>query len=219
MRDDSNKEALEAFSSVVKIAAKYAKSIRAFQPHGPYYLCGLSFGGITALEVARILINQNEEVKLIAMFDSDGPDSQNQSSLYKKFILHANLIKSQGWDYFYQKLKKHLHKANHLRNKFSIHPLNNISHKDNDGVSSDDARENARNLASKSYAPAPFEQEVLLFKAEQRNEFEIKSEDLGWSKVLKKLQVHSIPGDHLGILKPGQVEVLAKHISPRLEDI
>ncbi|WNZ27672.1 hypothetical protein HJG54_33020 [Leptolyngbya sp. NK1-12] len=56
------------------IAADYINEIRRVQPQGPYYLSGLSNGGNIALEMAQQLQTQGEQVALLAMFDSYGPD-------------------------------------------------------------------------------------------------------------------------------------------------
>jgi Sulfotransferase family/Thioesterase domain/AMP-binding enzyme C-terminal domain/Phosphopantetheine attachment site len=38
--------------SLVELARKYVRDLRRQQPHGPYHLCGWSFGGILAFEMA-----------------------------------------------------------------------------------------------------------------------------------------------------------------------
>ncbi|OLP20469.1 hypothetical protein BST81_00190 [Leptolyngbya sp. 'hensonii'] len=57
-----------------EIAADYVREIRTIQPHGPYYLSGLSNGGNIALEMAQQLQAQGEQVALLALFDSYGPN-------------------------------------------------------------------------------------------------------------------------------------------------
>lgn len=57
-----------------EIAADYIKEIRSVQPTGPYYLSGLSNGGNIALEMAQQLQAEGEQVALLAMFDTYGPD-------------------------------------------------------------------------------------------------------------------------------------------------
>jgi thioesterase domain-containing protein/acyl carrier protein len=60
--------------SVEDMAADYIHQIQTIQPHGPYFLAGLSNGGIIALEIAQQLKLQGEDVALLAMFDTYGPD-------------------------------------------------------------------------------------------------------------------------------------------------
>src|SRR5262249_50316699 len=57
-------------ASVEAMAAEYLKQIKAQQPRGPYYLCGYSFGGLVAFEIARRLRGSGDEVGLVGLFDT-----------------------------------------------------------------------------------------------------------------------------------------------------
>ena len=57
-------------SSVEAMAAEYLRAIKARQPGGPYYLCGYSFGGLVAFEMARRLHEAGDEVGLVGLFDT-----------------------------------------------------------------------------------------------------------------------------------------------------
>jgi len=57
--------------SVGAMAAHYLDEIRAFQPRGPYALCGFSFGGLVAYEMARRLVADGETVELLGLIDTD----------------------------------------------------------------------------------------------------------------------------------------------------
>lgn len=58
---------------VATVADRGVGLVRQVQPTGPYLLCGSSFGGVVALEVARRLRAAGEEVALLALLDSYGP--------------------------------------------------------------------------------------------------------------------------------------------------
>jgi acetoacetyl-CoA synthetase len=58
-------------ASVEAMAARYLDEIRAVQPSGPYALCGFSFGGLVAYEMASRLVAEGERVELLAMVDTD----------------------------------------------------------------------------------------------------------------------------------------------------
>jgi acyl-coenzyme A synthetase/AMP-(fatty) acid ligase/thioesterase domain-containing protein/acyl carrier protein len=57
-------------SSVEAMAADYLNEIRAHQPSGPYRLCGYSFGGLVAFEIARRLSEAGEKVEFVGLFDT-----------------------------------------------------------------------------------------------------------------------------------------------------
>jgi amino acid adenylation domain-containing protein len=56
--------------SVEAMAAEYLREVKAEQPDGPYYLCGYSFGGLVAFEMARRLRESGDEVALVGLFDT-----------------------------------------------------------------------------------------------------------------------------------------------------
>jgi non-ribosomal peptide synthetase component F/thioesterase domain-containing protein/acyl carrier protein len=57
-------------TSVEAMAAEYLREVKVFQPEGPYYLCGYSFGGLVAFEMARRLWESGDEVGLVGLFDT-----------------------------------------------------------------------------------------------------------------------------------------------------
>jgi amino acid adenylation domain-containing protein len=57
-------------TTVEAMANEYLRAIKARQPNGPYYLCGYSFGGLVAFEMARRLSESGDEVGLLGLFDT-----------------------------------------------------------------------------------------------------------------------------------------------------
>jgi non-ribosomal peptide synthetase component F/thioesterase domain-containing protein/acyl carrier protein len=57
-------------ATVEAMAAEYLKEVKARQPDGPYNLCGYSFGGLVAFEMARRLRESGDEVALVGLFDT-----------------------------------------------------------------------------------------------------------------------------------------------------
>ncbi|HZP65432.1 MAG TPA: amino acid adenylation domain-containing protein [Rudaea sp.] len=60
-------------TSVEAMAERYLGEIRSVVPHGPYYLCGGSMGGLIAYEIAQRLAAENEPVAFLGLFDTYGP--------------------------------------------------------------------------------------------------------------------------------------------------
>jgi amino acid adenylation domain-containing protein len=59
--------------SLQQLAQRYVEQIRNVYPTGPYYLAGLSAGGVLALEVARQLKVSGHEISLVALLDTNAP--------------------------------------------------------------------------------------------------------------------------------------------------
>ncbi len=57
--------------STVEIMADLSCSaIRTLRPRGPYHIVGYSFGGLVAIEVARLLRESGEEIALLGLIDT-----------------------------------------------------------------------------------------------------------------------------------------------------
>jgi len=76
--------------SVAQMARGYIELIRARQPHGPYYLAGLCFGGIVAFEVARQLEAHGEKVALVTIFDGMLPSGARTAHV-KRLLAYARI--------------------------------------------------------------------------------------------------------------------------------
>ena len=59
---------------VEDMAASYVKEILEFQPEGPYFIGGSSFGGMVAYEIAQQLLKQGQKVGALVLFDTYAPD-------------------------------------------------------------------------------------------------------------------------------------------------
>jgi thioesterase domain-containing protein len=57
-------------ATVEAMAAEYLRAVKAHQPDGPYNVCGYSFGGLVAFEMARRLRESGDEVALVGLFDT-----------------------------------------------------------------------------------------------------------------------------------------------------
>jgi thioesterase domain-containing protein len=61
--------------SMVDLARTYVTRIRAVYPRGPYTFYGASLGGVIAMEMARQLLEDGEEVPLVALGDTLAPSA------------------------------------------------------------------------------------------------------------------------------------------------
>ncbi|MCU0549333.1 MAG: thioesterase domain-containing protein [Leptolyngbya sp. Prado105] len=77
-------------------AAGYVDRIRAIQPQGPYFIGGYCFGGYIALEIAQILRSQGQEVGLLTLVETFGPNAphyQRKRLTMRNAILHTTSIR------------------------------------------------------------------------------------------------------------------------------
>ncbi len=86
------------YLSVEAIADIHLREIRTVQPAGPYYIGGFSFGGMVAFEMAQKLINEGEEIAVLALFDPTlvGKFSHGSGNKSKLHAFLSRLKKEQS---------------------------------------------------------------------------------------------------------------------------
>lgn len=224
---DLPEKQLAVLSSVPQLASRYLKQIRTLQPEGPYFLAGESFGGLVAFEMAQQLRAQGETVNLLALFDSLVPGDRKQLPLAERLSLHFQNLSRGGLAYALNKAWRRLSlsldkllgitgriygmfDSGRRRDKFSY--LQEAAQRD--------VRKMVRSQAVTNYLPQPYPDKMVLFRAMERNEFDPYCADpqLGWGLFAAGgLEVHDVPGDHLGILKAPNVQVMAAKLRACLE--
>jgi|GEM_PF-3550132 len=184
--------------SVNYLAKLYAEAILRKQAKGPYQLAGISFGGLLAIETARILKRMGAEVSIVVLLDTILP-SGIQRSFVKK-------LKKELRKYFSYFEKKFIAKKNKSHEHTRMAKL----------------REQAYRNAMESFDMAGeyYDGEVVLIKAKIQywGKGVTLKNDYGWGDVISgDIKLHDIEGDHLGIIKSPNVQSLAKQLKAYLK--
>ena len=214
---------------VEDMAAHYLREVREFQPRGPYSLGGASYGGILAFEMAQQLLRQGEEVRLLAVFDTWGPDypkvrpSPSLKHRFVKFVervdLHAgNILVAKGvrgkLTYVWTKsgivaaniLRAGRRRSAKLRKILGLpKPLRQV--------------EDAIGSAKSRYFPQLYPGKLTLFRATRQPSGYGYDRELGWTRVVGGgVEVHEVPGFHGAIVHEPRVGILAEQLTRCLED-
>ena len=211
-REDQDSSAL--YSSMENIVDKYYQLMLLTQAQGPYYLAGLSFGGIVALEVARKLKENGHQVPLVTLIDSWHPSLNMRQPAYKRLFAHLGQFIRAPKQYSLDKFQK-------LRERLQTSPPKSkaTAMQDDDLLDVNDIRSRARTEVLKQFDPQPYDGKVIIYRALDKGPFLPNDATLGWSETLSDLEVVDINCDHLGILEPPHVTILAKHLEQYLPKI
>ncbi len=180
------------------LAAHYIKEMRLIQPQGPYFLMGLSLGGIIAYEMAQQLMADGQEIGLLALFDTyisfNTRQKQKRASLSQIFSRLWKL----GFTQFWQKVKLRI-----------IGKLNSIKAPDYK------PQPQKQSLPYYSYKPQPYSGKIILFQAMNPSVFyNVNPAETGWRKYAKgELEIYSIPGNHVSILEEPGVKIIAEKLT------
>jgi len=221
----------EPFTDVESMARYYIDIIRTVQPHGPYALGGLCFGGVIAFEMAQQLRAQGESVGLVALLDSGIGSEKSKIRWWGRFFQNLprdigswlagslQLTRAQWVDVI--KIKTAVAKAR-LGGVFRLSGGNQPSEVPQrlerlGNVFQFSERHQrvarAQYRALKSYRPQFYTGRLTLFRACMQPFFSSHQPDKGWSRLAGGgLDIRVIPGNHLGMLQEPHVESLAKHL-------
>ncbi|MEG4939661.1 amino acid adenylation domain-containing protein [Microcoleus sp. F4-D5] len=213
-------EKLAPPNRVEELAAYYIKEMQTFQPHGPYFLLGVSFGGTVAFEMARQLHDLGEKVALLGLLDTYGPATfKNLSQIKKSQGMMKILRLTPG--VFINKAKSNLNgKIEDLTDiqrrilcklyraigrPLPIY-LENFSHAE------------LNNHALRHYVAGVYPGRASIFKAVESAAASGADRELGWGEVVKGgIEVYDIPSDHLGMLKEPHVQILGEKLQAAVD--
>ncbi len=203
----------EPHSSIPEMAEAYLAEIRRIQPAGPYFLGGVCLGGVVAYEMAQQVRAAGEEIGLLLLIDSEYPGDPPFQRVrdYGVFLAdwHAGelmrLQPPQRWPYIREKAGKG------FRRLSSRAPAE-------DSLSRAVEKIRAANLrALLAYRAQPYDGKVTLFWSSEAAARCYEDLRLAWSAVAEGgLEVHVIPGNHLTMVEPPHLALLASELNSQL---
>ncbi|MEO6086808.1 MAG: thioesterase domain-containing protein [Umezawaea sp.] len=193
--------------SIVEMAARYLREIRAVQPHGPYLLVGPCAGGRVAYEVARQLEEVGERVAVLALINAMPPGTND---------LDASWGLRDFYDFRLASLRKqfdvpHLDADRDRVLRAMVETAKIDADMDPDDLHWRQAVWAAGNFAQEHYEPRPYGGHVTVFQLAQVAD----REDARWSRVAPDTEVHTVEAaDTLPLLRhPAFAEILAKKLA------
>ena len=212
--------------NIEQMAAHYLSEIRAFQPDGPYYIAGMSFGGFVAFEMARQLREQSQEVGLLAILDTGrlGGNGHNANQLTGES--HNGSAVRQLAFHLGDVLRQHdLKKLKHVRRKIRTlkrrvrSRLWQFAYKWFVGIGQPLPRAlrdvtEANYLAFQDYRLKPFDGRVTLFRSAAHAD----AGDFRWGEVANGgVDIKDVPGDHLTMLSALHAQSVADGVRECLD--
>jgi amino acid adenylation domain-containing protein len=187
---------------IEEMAALYIREIRSLQPEGPYYLCGLSFGGVVAFEMAQQLLAEGQKVGVLALFDTFPGQVETRLALFRKFL---GFSRNEKIHYAWGKTVRVFRRAQRLPQNLRLpRPLKDVK--------------SACHLAALRYVPHAYAGPVTLFRARERSLRGFDDPKAGWGEWARGgLEIHSVAGDHLSIVAYPNAQFLAQDLRECLE--
>ena len=188
-------------SSMEMMAELSYSAIRSSQPSGPYFLVGYSFGGLIAVEVARLLDEAGDEVALLGLIDTlfdqrFWPVAIFLKSQFRVIRRHIQIICGLPPD---QMIRVLLARARGFFIRFIRKQLPvSITVPLQTANSTNVAEQHCKRVMS-DYRPCNYLGRLTCFDAENHDEYGCHPHEL-WQRLVKDVECASIPGDHASIV-------------------
>jgi acyl transferase domain-containing protein/thioesterase domain-containing protein/acyl carrier protein len=224
--------------TIEEMARHYVEAVRTVQPRGPYFLGGFSFGCLVAFEMAQQLRRAGETLGLVALVDEPAPVLGHRPSAALMARLFITGVGKTIWphlhDYFYLVNGAAAPKLPSFKELSRLRP-------DGDFLQSILARSTMANFVppesrllalrqpamrpmfdlfllhvrqTLAYRPEAYPHGVTVFQATSLGGKYDADPSMGW-RVLAAggVETHRIPGEHLELLRPPHVQVLAARLN------
>lgn len=216
---------VDAMETVEDKADHYLGLLRGIQPGGPYRLLGWSFGGCLAYETACRLRDQGERVDYLGLIDTILPAAlpgpRPEEVLMERFARFAEYVETA----YGRSLRLPYAEMARMDEREQIETL--MRHVSDAGLDmSPGVLEHQRTSyvdarVGERYCPQPYPERVVLYRAEEAQALTTAIDprylrddaDLGWAPLCRELVVVPVPGDHLSMIDPPYVEVIATHLA------
>ncbi|MDA9409904.1 thioesterase domain-containing protein [Bradyrhizobium sp. CCBAU 45384] len=206
--------------STVEIMADRSHSmICALQSRGPYYLVGYSFGGLVAMEVARLLRAKGEEVALLGLIDTRFDQRfwptpillRSQARLIRRHLaaLLSLPLKQMAPMLLYRSRRLFLRL---IRRRMPSSPVHSMSI-----MTPESTLEQHCKTLMANYRPRYYAGRITSFEAEEHDEYGCDPTQL-WRTMATEIECRTIPGTHVGIVSHGaSLTQLANALDSRLD--
>lgn len=196
--------------TVYDLASRYLSQIRNIQSSGPYQLCGHSFGGYVAYEIACRLMEGGQHVGVVALLDTPNPVSYRNMPLARKLQFHivylSNRVARYGGNLLRGKVNQIVADATVTirrrgsrfawrvaRAAFSNSPRTVSSIIHSDALVLD--------AASSAFTPRQYRGDIVLFRASIRDVEYKRDATMGWAECVSGcIHVQQVEGDHRSIM-------------------
>jgi acetoacetyl-CoA synthetase len=199
----------EPHDRVEDMACYNLEAIHMIQAEGPYRLVGYSLGGLVMLEIARMLVAKGQRVDLLVLVDSYPYRTHLRPA--QRVILYSRLA--------FRHMEKRLwRRPEAAADGREVPPEGTpaAASRRNLRLSFQRERESAYN-ALKSYCPGFYSGVIKFIRAEIPTRFPSNARAV-WAPLAKRVDVETLPGDHLALLST-HYKLLAATLSSYLADL
>jgi acyl transferase domain-containing protein/thioesterase domain-containing protein len=213
--------------SVEEKVRQYLPELRGVQPHGPYRLAGWSYGGQLAFETAQQLRRAGEDVEVVVLIDTIIPlpnltglsDEELNAQRFKHFGEFLEAGYGRKLDLPYERMARLGDEEQVKLLVDTIRAGGLINTAVSEAILHHQRTSFLDTRSLERYRPESYAGRVVLFSAAEPipgglkdQRFDRSDPARGWDAVCPALDVVPVPGHHLSLLDPPNVDHIAGHL-------
>jgi aspartate racemase len=210
------KDSSLSHQSIDEMARYYVTLLKEFQPKGPYFLGGWCYGGILALEMARLLKADGEEIGLLALLET--PAMPPALSNWRYYAHRLNCFLKMGpanW-VSYSREKARYARESKMANRMRFRQSESLVDADLTVVAPHLARlehlYNTNLKALDQYRSTYYDGKITLFNASEKDPAVIPDPYYGWIGLAREIEIYEVDGNHDTMLTEPNVRSLAEKL-------
>jgi thioesterase domain-containing protein len=206
-------------STVKATADRSYYAIRALQPRGPYYIVGYSFGGLVAIEVARLLHEAGDKTALLGLIDTLYDQRFWPKRIFLRSQVHlirrhlailVHLPLNQMYRMLFSRSQRLLVRL--LKRQMPSSRAISIP----ETVSATAIKPHCKAMKS-NYRPRYYAGKITFFSAEDHDDYGCDPVEL-WQGMATEIECLTVSGTHVGVVTDGaSLAELAAALDSKLE--
>jgi thioesterase domain-containing protein len=187
-----------------RMALDYVRTMRAVQPEGPYYICGMCQGARIAFEMTRVLEAQGQKVGLLAIFDT--------------WVVENTQVRSLWYlNYYVQRLKK-FWKLRFSQQLTTGTQVLGKKAKRVGGLGPEIQNSWQDSYwPGKNFVPTQVNTPITIFKIPKQPYYYVRDPLMGWgNRTTKGVEIELVEAKHLLMLRKPWVRNLGKALTEHL---
>ena len=205
-------------STVEIMADRSCSAIRTLQPHGPYHIVGYSFGGLVAIEVARLLQESGQEISLLGLIDTLFDHRYWPRGIFLKSqarLIRRHLASLRGSP-LNQMIPMLLHRSQRFFSRFARKQMPSSVRLSTPKIEATSPIELHCRTVMSNHLPKYYAGKVTFFNADNHDDYGCSPAEL-WQGLAREIDCCTIVGTHLGIVaNSASLTDLAAAIDSRL---
>jgi amino acid adenylation domain-containing protein len=195
--------------TIKSIAADYVSEVRRVEPHGPYFIAGVSFGAWVSFEIAQQLVRRGERVNFLGLIDP---------ILHDGWASRAARLSRRVWGC--RSLQELFHELKNFRPRYRMrNTLLDLGIRLGGSIPykrRNDYHEWLKIRTTRNYGHEPYPGHIKVFSSAGNSE----RQTAFWGPLaLGGLTVLEIPAPHNDIVSPPHTKVLAEYLDSCLDAV